>query len=162
LAISSNNAGQKAIYFCIYAYGLYGAYLVLECLDFLSLLHTPEPGFHATYELTHVAFFIVELIVYASLTLGFIILYNQQKKKPLTVVLVMLVITITRLYMIYYLYWFSEPKVHFVPYIYKKSNELSGIIRGLFLPAQIIGGIVASWIWLNILRKPEADVIQTE
>ncbi|MEJ7560770.1 MAG: hypothetical protein WKF66_20835 [Pedobacter sp.] len=150
---SSDKAGQKAIYFCIYAYGLYGAYLVLECLDFLSLLHTPEPGFHATYELIHVAFFIVELIVYVALTLGFITLYNQQEKKPITVVLVMLLITIFRIVMIYYLYWFSEPKVHFVPYIYKKSNELSGIIRGLFLPAQIIGGIVASWIWLNILRK---------
>jgi hypothetical protein len=151
--MASDNAGQKAIHFCIYAYGLYGAYLVLECLDFLSLLHTPEPGSHATYDITHVAFFIVELIVYSALTLGFIILYNQKEKKPLTVVLVILLITIFRIVMIYYLYWFSEPKVHFVPYIYKKSNELSGIIRGLLLPAQIIGGTVASWIWLNILRK---------
>jgi len=153
LATSPESAGQKSILFCIYAYGLYGAYLVLECIDFLSLLHTPEPGFHATYELIHVAFFIVELIVYVALTLGFIILYNQWEKKPFTALMVMVLVTIFRIVMIYYLYWFSEPKIHFVPYIYKKSNELSGIIRGLILPAQIFGGIVASWIWFNILRK---------
>jgi len=153
LAPSSHGLGQKAIYFCIYAYGLYAAYLVLECFDFLSLLHTPEVGFHATYDIIHVAFFIVELIVYAALTLGFITMYIYSDKNPLTVVFVVLSITLIRIFMIYYLYWFSEPKVHFVPYIYKKSNELSGVVRGLLLPFQIICGLVCSWIWLGIFRK---------
>jgi hypothetical protein len=157
-----NKAGQNAIQFCIYSYGLYALYLLLECIDFLSLLHTPEPGFHPTYDIVHVSFFIIELIVYASLTLGFIMLYNHRDKKPLTVVLLVLAITIIRIIMIYYLYWFSEPKVHFVPYIYKKSNEFSGIARGLLLPFQIICGIICTWIWLKIFRRSTSNDLSSE
>jgi hypothetical protein len=80
-----NKAGHNAIQFCIYSYGLYALYLLLECIDFLSLLHTPEPGFHPNYDIVHVSFFIIELIIYASLTLGFIMLYNHHDKMPLTV-----------------------------------------------------------------------------
>lgn len=146
-------SGNLAMKWGIYLYGIYALFLLLECVDFLACLHTPDPGLHPTYNIVHVAFFIVELIVYASITLGLIIQLNVTNKKPATVMTTVLLITVVRMFMIYYLYWQSEPKVHFVPYIYKKSNELSGLVRGLLLPAQIIWGLTCLWIWLNISRK---------
>jgi len=147
------NTGDHAIKWTAYLYGIYALFLLLECIDFLSLLHTAEPGYHATYTIVHVAFFMLELIVYASLTLGLFVLLNSRYKKPGTVVFTVLLITFLRMIMIYYLYWQTEPKVHFIPYIYKKSNDFSGIVRALLLPAQLISGIVCSWIWITIQRK---------
>jgi hypothetical protein len=145
--------GNSAIKFCAYAYGIYALFLLFECVDFLALLHTDEPGFHATYSIVHVAFFIVELIVCASLTLGFLLLLVTNDKMPLKVVFIVLIITILRAGFIYYLYWQTEPKVHFIPYIYKKANDFSGIARGILLPLQVIGGIVCTWVWVGAARR---------
>lgn len=144
-------SGDLAIKWGIYLYGIYALFLLLEATDLLAYLHTPATGYHPTYNIVHVAFIIIELIVYASITLGFIILLNLTDKKPTTVIIPMLLVTTVRIFMIYYLYVQTEPEVHFVPYIYKKSNELSGFVRGLMLPAQIIWGIVCTSIW--VLRK---------
>ncbi len=144
--------GNNFIKFCVYAYAIYALFLLLECIDFLSLLHTPDPGFHATYSVVHVAFFIIELIVYASVSLGLVILLNLDDKKPSTVILILIVITVFRMVMIYYLYWQTDPKVHFIPYIYKKSNDFSGIIRGTLLPIQIISGLFCIWKWIMISK----------
>lgn len=149
--------GTLAINWGIYLYGLYAIFLLMECIDFLAYLHTPAPGFHATYSMVHVAFFIVELIVYISITLFFFILVNLTAKKPCTVVIAILLVTGIRIFMIYYLYWQTEPEVHFVPYIYKKSNGLSGLVRTLMLPSQIIWGVSSTWIWINITRKINAS-----
>lgn len=145
--------GNLAIKWGIYLYGMYALFLLFECIDFLAYLHTPDPGHHPTYGIINVAFFIVELIVYASITLGFIIQLNVSDKRPETVISTVLLITAIRIFMIYYLYWQSEPEVHIVPYIYKKSNELSGFVRGLMLPAQILWGIICLYIWMGIAKK---------
>lgn len=146
-------SGNLAIKWGIYLYGLYAIFLLIECIDFLAYLHTPALGYHPTYNIVHVAFIIAELIVYASITLGFIILLNLTDKKPARVIITILLITGIRIFMIYYLYMQTEPKVHFVPYIYKKSNELSGFVRGFMLLAQIIWGIVCIWIWIVVGKK---------
>ena len=146
-------SGNMAIKWGIYLYGIYALFLLLESIDFLAYLHTPAPGYHPTYNIVHVAFIIVELIVYAAITLGFIIQLNITDKKPATVIIITLLITGIRIFMIYYLYMQTEPKVHFVPYIYKKSNELSGFVRGFILLAQIIWGIVCIWIWIVVGKK---------
>jgi len=147
------DAGNNVLKILIYSYGIYALFLLLECIDFLSLLHNAEPGFHATYNIVHVAFFMVELIVYASLTLGMMLLHNFSGKNPLRIMLWILAITTLRLVMIYYLYWQTEPKVHFVPYIYKKSNDYSGIVRGIILPVQILLGLMTVGIWNSIRRR---------
>ncbi|WP_316736787.1 hypothetical protein, partial [Pedobacter aquatilis] len=113
-AIEALKSGDLAIKWGIYLYGIYALFLLLECIDFLAYLDTPEPGFHATYGIVHVAFFIVELIVYAAITLGFTIQLNLTKKKPGQVITTIFLITGVRLFMIYYLYVQSEPEVHFV------------------------------------------------
>jgi hypothetical protein len=145
--------GNHAIRFCAWVYGIYAAFLLLECIDFLSLLHTKEPGFHATYDIVHVAFFMVEFTLCAALTLGLLLLMIYKEKTVATVIITILVISVLRAFLVYYLYWQSEPKVHFVPYIYKKANELSGPVRSIFLPLQIISGFVCAWIWIKINRK---------
>ncbi|WP_316831471.1 hypothetical protein [Pedobacter aquatilis] len=147
------STGNTTLKWGIWLYGFYALFLLLECIDFLAYLHTPELGYSPTYNIVHVAFFIVELIVYAFIVLGLIIQLNLTDKKPLTVMTTVLLITGIRMFMIYYLYWQTEPEVHFVPYIYKKSNELSGFVRGTLLPAQIIWGIVCSWIWFKNSQK---------
>ncbi|SER11310.1 hypothetical protein [Pedobacter rhizosphaerae] len=146
-------SGNLAIKWGIYLYGIYALFLLLECIDFLAYLHTPDPGYHPTYNIVHVAFFIVELIVYVSITLGFIIQLNVSDKKPATVIVTVLLITGIRIFMVYYLYLQSEPEVHFVPYIYKKSNELSGVVRSLLISAQIIWGIICLWVWIIAGKK---------
>lgn len=146
-------SGNLAIKWGIYLYGIYALFLLLECVDFLAYLHTPSPGYHPTYNIVHVALFIVELIVYASITLGLTIQLNITDKKPATVITTILLITGIRMFMIYYLYWQTEPEVHFVPYIYKKSNELSGFVRGLMLPTQILWGIICVCNWIRVGKK---------
>lgn len=153
--------GNNAIRFCAYAYGIYAVFLLLECIDFLSLLHTSEPGFHATYTIVHVAFFILELIVCSVLTLGLLLMLINPTKKTSTVIAVMLILTVVRIGLVYYLYWYSEPKVHFVPYIYKKANDLSGIVRTILLPTQIISGFVCAWIWIKLRKKAKVSSVGT-
>ncbi|WP_316809400.1 hypothetical protein [Pedobacter agri] len=137
----------------IYLYGIYALFLLVECIDFLTYLHTPAPGHHPTYNLVHVAFVIVELIVHASITMGLIILLNINNKTSASIVQTVMFITGIRAFMIYYLYWHTAPDIHFVPYIYKESNALSGFIRALMLPAQIIWGITC--LWMSIKKKPQ-------
>ncbi|WP_294276820.1 hypothetical protein [uncultured Chryseobacterium sp.] len=147
---------NNAIKLCAYLYGLYAVFLLIECIDFLSMLHTPDPGTHPTYDIVHVAFFIVELIVYAALTLGFVMLLNAENKKPATVIILVTLITAGRAFLDYYLYWYSEPKVHFVPYIYKTSNNFSDLVRATFLPAQLIAGLLCIWLWAGYSARNTA------
>jgi len=150
---SATVSGNLAIKWGTWLYGIYALILLFDCIDLLAYLHTPDPGSHPTYNIVHVAFFMIELIVYASITLGLIILLNIPHKSAGTVITAVFLITAIRTFMIYYLYWQSEPEVHFVPYIYKKSNEFSGLFRGLLLPAQIIWGIICLWIWIRTGEK---------
>lgn len=150
-----NKSGQNLIQFCIYSYGIYAFFLLIESIDFLAMLHTPEPGFSPTYNIVHAVFFVVELVVCGFLTLGLLQLYLTKDKKPSTAAIVISGITVFRCFLVYYLYWYSEPEVHFVPYIYKKANEFSGMFRGLFLPMQIIAGLLAAISWIRAAcRKP--------
>lgn len=141
--------GNAAIRCCAWIYGIYAFFLLVECIGFLGFLHTPTAGQHATYTLVHVAFFIVELILCASLTLGLLILQVSKEKSVLTVVFTILAITLIRSALIYYIYCQTEPNGHFVPYIYKEANGLSTLMRVIFLPLQIITGLGCAWIWIK-------------
>jgi len=57
------------------------------------------------------------------------------------------------MFIIYYLYWQTEPEGHFVPYIYKKSNELSGFVRGTLLPAQTSGELYVAGYGLRTAKN---------
>ncbi|WP_316797368.1 hypothetical protein [Pedobacter agri] len=154
-AETSISRGHSVIKWGIYLYGIYTLFLLVECIDFLTYLHTPAPGHHPTYNVVHVAFIIIELIVHASITLGLIILLNINNKTSASIVQTVMFITGIRAFMIYYLYWHTAPDIHFVPYIYKESNALGGFIRALMLPAQIIWGITCVWISMSIKKiKP--------
>lgn len=148
---------NNAIKLCAYLYGLYAVFLLIECIDFLAMLHTPDLGTHPTYDIVHVAFFIVELIVFTALTLGLVMLLNTENKKPATVITLITLMTAGRAFLDYYLYWYSEPAVHFVPYIYKTSNDFSDFVRATFLPAQLIAGLFCIWLWTGYSKRKKAE-----
>lgn len=148
---------NNAIKLCAYLYGLYAVFLLIECIDFLAMLHTPDPGTHPTYDIVHVAFFIIELIVFTALTLGLVMLLNTENKKPATVISLITLMTAGRAFLDYYLYWYSEPEVHFVPYIYKTSNDFSDFVRAVFLPAQLIAGLFCIWLWTGYSKRKKAE-----
>ncbi|WP_316801391.1 hypothetical protein [Pedobacter frigidisoli] len=134
-------------------YGIYAAFVLLECIDLLAFLKDQKAGLEPTYDIVHVGFFILELIVNTALAILFMMLGNLKKLSPLTMALTVLIITTFRTIMIYYLYCFTDPQVHFVPYIYKNVNAFSEVMRVVILPAQIISGFVCSVFWIRIIRK---------
>lgn len=150
------DSGNRAIGFCAWIYGIYSLFLLVECLDFLALLHTAEPGYHAAYTVVNVAFFIVELIVCASLTLGLLMLQISKEKSVVNVVLSILLITVIRLGLIYYLYLQTDANSNFTPYIYKQANGLSGLMRIVFLPLQIISSLLCAWVWVRAKHKMQS------
>lgn len=118
-------------------FGLYAFYLLIEVLDFLALLHSKEPGYSATYDIVHVAYFMVEMVVCLGLALWTRLLSLDKDKSLLTLGSIMALITIFRVLLVYYLYHYSEPEYHFVPYIYKLANPLSNFFRFTFIYLQI-------------------------
>lgn len=145
--------GNKLIKLCAWIYGIYSAFLLLECIDFLSFLQDRQSNLQPTYNIVHVGFFMLELILNASLTIAFILLINFNKKSPFVVISTLLLITVPRAFLIYYLYCYTEPQSHFIPYIYKKANDFSGIMRLLLLPSQVVSGLIAIVIWVRIHQK---------
>lgn len=143
---TSLKTGRYLLYGCAALYGLYTAFLLIEVLDFLSLLHSPPPGGGPTYDLVNVAYYIVEMIVCIALTFGFLLLLVL----PLSgtrVAYTCLLVCLFRIGLVYYLYVFTTREYRWVPYIYKVANDFSDIMRMLMLPSQIILGGVAAWFW---------------
>jgi uncharacterized membrane protein len=124
------------------AYGLYALFLLVEILDFLSLLHSKPPGESATYTVVHVTYFVVEMVVCLSLAFGFLLM---RRGHGTAVGLACLLISVCRLALVYYLYLFTDAEYHWVPYIYKVANEFSDAARVVFLPMQVLFGLVAAW-----------------
>ncbi|MCU0354427.1 MAG: hypothetical protein MUD08_11930 [Cytophagales bacterium] len=137
---------NRLLFWCAALYGAYSLFLLIEVLDFLSMLHSKPPDYHPTYDLVNVTYYIVEMIVCLAMVFSYLALSVVPKSwKP--VVYTCVAITLFRIVMVYYLYFFTTPEYRWVPYIYKKANELSPLVRTMFLPTQIILGAVSAWFW---------------
>lgn len=124
------------------AYGGYAAFLLVEVLDFLALLRAPPQGMHATYDIVDVAFFMVEFIVCGLLALVFLTLSLAGRPGwPLAAACAAL--TLGRACLGWYLYLHIGSAEQITPFIYKDANAFSGIARMIFVPAQVVLGVVA-------------------
>lgn len=141
-----SRTAKHLLFWCAALYGAYSLFLLIEVLDFLSMLHTKPPDYHLTYDLVNVTYYIVEMIVCIAMVFTYLILSTASKSWE-SVVYTSLAIILFRIVMVYYLYFFTEPEYRWVPYIYKKANELSPIVRTVLLSAQIILGGVSAWFW---------------
>ncbi|RYE23148.1 MAG: hypothetical protein EOP42_23560 [Sphingobacteriaceae bacterium] len=152
-------AGHNSLGITIAAYFFYALFMLIECLDFSALLHSPEPGFHATYDINNVIFYVLDLIICVSFGLVLLIIYFAADKKPYTVIFTVITVTLLRAGLIYYLYMFKEGSYQIAPFIYKKANEMSDIVRTVVLPVQVLAGLICAWRWrLNIAKKqPHTD-----
>lgn len=140
--------GNGFLRFCALSYGIYALLMLMESLDFAALLHSPPEGFHATYDAVHVLFYIIEFAACAGFALFLTILLLSSWRNFLTVGIIVLILTAVRAYMIYYLYIYTDAD-HFVPFIYKKANLLSGVYRFVFLSLQVFSGILCGWKFLR-------------
>jgi len=103
--------------------------------------------------MTHVIFYVLELIICITFGVILMVINFAKDKKPYTVVLTIIMITILRACLIYYLYMFKEGSYQITPFIYKKANDLSGLVRTIMLPLQVLAGIGCAWRWIRIARK---------
>jgi integral membrane sensor domain MASE1 len=124
------------------AYGGYAAFLLVEVLDFLALLRAPPQGMHATYDIVDVAFFMVEFIVCGLLALVFLTLSLAGRPGwPLAAACAAL--TLGRACLGWYLYLHIGSAEQITPFIYKDANAFSGMARMIFVPTQVVLGVVA-------------------
>lgn len=135
-------------------FGLYAFYLLIEVLDFLALLHTKEPDYSATYNIVHVTYFIVEMVVCLGLALWIAMINLRRTKSYILPAILFSLIVLFRIILVYYLYHYSEPEYHFVPYIYKLANPLSNLFRFSFIYLQIIICIITA---INYFRAAYAQ-----
>lgn len=153
---TSAQKGNSILSVCIAAYLLYAFFLLIECLDFSALLHSPEPGYHATYDIGNIIFYVIDMIACITFGLILMILNFAANKKAGTVVFAVLSITILRLGLIYYLYIFKEGSYQLTPFIYKNANWMSDFVRAVMLPLQMLAGIWATWLWQKIANSNKA------
>lgn len=139
---------KTLVRWCAILYGVYSFFLLIEVLDFLSLLHTKTPNQTPTYTLINVVYVIIEMIICLVMTFYYAVLplptFSKSYRKTLYGGLLVLVF---RIVMVYYLYIYTTPEYRWVPYIYKTANALSDFMRIVFLPLPIILGVIASWFW---------------
>lgn len=137
---------------CSILFGLYAFYLLIEVFDFLALLHSKEPDYNATYSIIHVTYFIVEMIICIVLAIWIYLIYISQKENYIRYSIIFTTIAIFRIILVYYLYHYSNPQYHFVPYIYKLANPLSNVFRFSFIYLQIIAVVVCAFTSFKIAR----------
>jgi len=142
--LSLSASARRQILSCSVLFGLYAFYLLIEVLDFLALLHSKEPDYNATYTIVHVAYFIIEMVVCLGLALWIAVINPKRTDNYILPGIILAVIRLLRIIMVYYLYHYSEPTYHFVPYIYKLANPLSNFFRFTFIYLQIIMALIAS------------------
>jgi len=142
--LSLSASARRQILSCSVLFGLYSFYLLIEVLDFLALLHSKEPDYSATYTIVHVAYFMVEMVVCLGLSLWIAVINPKRTNNYIVPGIILAAITMFRITMVYYLYHYSEPTYHFVPYIYKLANPLSNFFRFTFIYLQIIMALIAS------------------
>ena len=139
---------KTLVRWCAILYGVYSFFLLIEVLDFLSLLHTKNPNQTPTYTLINVVYVIIEMIICLVITFYYTVLplptFSKSYRKILYGGLLVLVF---RIIIVYYLYIYTTHEYRWVPYIYKTANALSDFMRIVFLPLPIILGVIASWFW---------------
>lgn len=148
-----DEAGGTLLGITIAAYFFYALFMLIECLDFSALLHSPEPGFHATYDITNVIFYVLDLIICVSFGLVLMIIYFATDKKPYTVIFTVITVTLLRAGLVYYLYMFKEGNYQIAPFIYKKANEMSDVVRTIVLPVQVLAGLGCALRWRININK---------
>ena len=149
LQVLRGKADRRFLY-CGILFGLYAFYLLIEVLDFLAMLHSKEPDFSPTYNIVHVAYFMVEMAVAMGLGLWMGLLYQARNKNYSLMAFFFILVTIGRMVLVYYLYIYTEPTSHWVPFIYKKANELSDIFRFSFAYAQIFFCILGAVMCIRV------------
>lgn len=147
-----SHAGTRLLLgWTFWAYALYALYLLLETLDFMDLLHSKPPDFSPTYDVVHVAYFMVDMIVCGFLALSFLLL-RLHRPAGIATGVISAGMAVFRAGLAYYLYRYTADH-QIAPFIYKVGNPFSDLIRGLFVPAQILlslaAAITAFW------RRPE-------
>lgn len=149
LQVLRRKADRRFLY-CAILFSLYAFYLLIEVLDFLALLHSKEPEFSPTYDIVHVAYFIVEMAVVMGIGLWMGILYLARNKNYELMAFLFIFVTISRMAMVYYLYFYTNPTYHWVPYIYKKANELSDLFRFGFVFTQLLFCIFGIFMCIRV------------
>lgn len=144
-----------------WVYGLYALFLLIEVLDFLSMLHSKPPGFSPTYDIVNVAYYVVDMVVCISLLFAFLLMRFTDKKKYGSIVFFCLLLASFRWVAVYYLYIFTTPEYRWVPYIYKVANAFSNAARILFLPLQVLFGYISAgvgwWAWAKLKKGTTAS-----
>jgi len=140
--------GNGFLRFCVISYGLYALLMLMESVDFAALLHSPPKGIHATYDASHVLFYIIDFAACTGFALFLMMLLVSHWRNFMTVGILVLLLTALRSYMIYYLYIYTDSD-HFIPFIYKKANLLSGVYRFVFLFLQVFSGVLCGWKFLG-------------
>lgn len=135
---------HRWLYANVAFYGIYGLFLLIEVLDFLEMLHAKPPGFSPTYDVVHVTFYMVEMTVCMLMA----VIFAQLKMSTIrggALIFIGILTLIFRGALVYYLYLWTDPEYHWVPFIYKKANELSPLMRGLFVPLQLLAAVGLTW-----------------
>lgn len=145
------NSVKNTMRINIVLYFVYGLFLLIETFDFLEMLHTKPKDYHATYSLTNVIFYQMEMIICFLCGFSLIILVST-KQSIKTIFFVNVALLIFRGSTVYYLY-FYETEERWVPFIYKEANPFSTLFRGTFVPAQLIVSLIAVWLSIKGLRK---------
>ena len=118
------------------SYALFALFVMVEALDFLAFLDEPDEGFHATYDMTAVGFFFVEMTVCGFFAVAFALL-RLGLARGWSAVAACLTLTAIRVGLI----WFLYLDYH----IHKIANPFSEPMRAVFPLAQIVLGLVAAW-----------------
>ncbi|MCK7556053.1 hypothetical protein MKQ70_13900 [Chitinophaga sedimenti] len=108
------------------------------------MLHAKPPGFSPTYDVVHVTFYMVEMTVCMLMA----VIFAQLKMSTIrggALIFIGILTLIFRGALVYYLYLWTDPEYHWVPFIYKKANELSPLMRGLFVPLQLLAAVGLMW-----------------
>lgn len=129
----------------------YGIFMLIESFDFLSMLHSPPKDYSPTYDLVHVIYIIMEMII--CFVFGFAFLFIKTlNSKSQTIFGLLVFLVVFRIILVYYLYFYTQGEVRWVPYIYKVGSEATKLFRYLFIPSQIIFGFISLWFAFKCLR----------
>ena len=131
-------------------YFVYAFFLLIETFDFLEILHTKPPHDHPTYNVVNVMYYQMEMIICFLCGFALVILVSTQQTVK-TILYTNIVLFIFRLTVVYYLYFYTTEE-RWIPFIYKKGNELSPFFRGTLVPAQLVVGLVSIGYGVKALK----------
>jgi hypothetical protein len=132
------------LWLTVVAYAIFALYSLIETLDFLALLHSKPPGESPTYTVVDVMYFLIETVVCTTLALVFSLIKLNGRNGGL-LGFVCLVIAFGRWGLAWYLYLYTDPEWHHVPFIHKVGSDFSDPMRVVFLSGQVIVGLISAW-----------------